>query len=226
MIKFSDSVIGSNGVPSHPTVFAFHGWGANKEDLVNLAEVFPRTWNWRFIQGPVSLGSNSFGWFPHDLSIFQQMDPLTYFLDLSKGFQQELGHIKNYLLGLLNILPQPQGPVVLVGFSQGAMICLACAFELQVFSTIHGIMAFSPTSWKSLETRILQGDLSEQKDLTLILSHGYHDPLLPFERTEKLGHLLSSRLEKVHFIPFSGYHEIPREVLTQANLIFSDSEVR
>jgi phospholipase/carboxylesterase len=46
-----------------------------------------------------------------------------------------------------------------------------------------------------------------------LLSHGSHDPLLPFAESERLGKALSEAGWLVDFVGFRGQHEIPPIVL-------------
>jgi phospholipase/carboxylesterase len=211
MIQYSAQAIGNEGIPTEPTVFMFHGWGANMYDIQGISSYFPTEWNWRFIQGPIHLGQQSFGWFPKDLSIFQTLDPLSYFLDLPDSFQDEIIHIEQYLREQLELLPSTKGTTIIGGFSQGAMVSLACLFEMKVFDSINGVIAFSPTSWGSLEEKI--PTIQKINRIPILISHGYQDPILPFHKTEKLVQLLQAHLTQVQFFPFQGQHEIPDNVL-------------
>jgi len=222
MVQYSQSAIGIDTNPSNPTVIMFHGWGANMFDLLDLSSSFPSNWNWRFIQAPVYLGNQSYGWFPKDLSIFQSNDPLSYFLNLPESFIDELFEIKKYLEDQFKQIPEVTGPLLVGGFSQGAMISLACKFEIQIFNTIDGILAFSPTSWTHLESIIISANQSEPNKTPIIISHGYHDPILPFDKTKALVKLMETKLYPVHFLPFSGYHEIPRSILRTVASLFKD----
>ncbi len=115
-------------------------------------------------------------------------------LELIRELQQETG--------------LPLNRFVLGGFSQGAMLATDVALHLP--ETIAGLCLFSGTLlcesvWRPLTTR--------HPDLSIFMSHGRHDMVLPFEASRWLRDMFIAAGMKVEFLEFSGDHTIPAEAL-------------
>jgi predicted esterase len=53
----------------------------------------------------------------------------------------------------------------------------------------------------------------------VLVSHGTHDPILPFEGAERLAAALTDGGLEVDFVRFRGQHEIPPVVLEHASAL-------
>jgi phospholipase/carboxylesterase len=102
----------------------------------------------------------------------------------------------------------PASKIVLGGFSQGAM--LSTDLALRMPEAPGGLCILSGTLICEREWRELAKD---RGPLGVVQSHGYDDPILPFEAAEWLRDLLVESGLPVEFVPFHGMHSIPPEAL-------------
>jgi phospholipase/carboxylesterase len=104
------------------------------------------------------------------------------------------------------------GPLVLGGFSQGAMMALDVA--LQRDSKPAGLILMSGTL---LAESVWGPRFSRLAGLPVLMSHGRHDQLLPFSASEALRDKLRAAGANVEWIEFAGGHEIPPVVVDAAS---------
>jgi phospholipase/carboxylesterase len=208
-------VVGPDG---GPTVVLMHGFGAPGDDLVPLARVVPAAKvRWVFPAAPLSLPSpfgDSRAWWLIDLAKLERAvrgggqasqvlaDSLA--AEVPKGLAEARGK----LLGLLDDLG-PTEPLILGGFSQGAM--LACDVALHSAMPLAGLAMMSGAL---VAEREWAQRFSHRSGLRALMSHGRQDPLLPIESAERLRTLCRDSGWDVEWMPFDGGHEIPRPVLS------------
>jgi phospholipase/carboxylesterase len=204
--------------PSSPKVVVVlcHGFGAPGSDLVPLAEeavmlapsladnaafVFP--------EAPIPLtefGGDSRAWWRLEMARFQNPTP-EMLQARREGVPEGLAEVRRLLMGLVSELSVqwklPLGKFVLGGFSQGAMLATDVTFRLE--EAPAALVLFSGTL-------ICQDDWTKRaaarRGLTVLVSHGRQDPLLPFAETQLLLELLRNAGLEVKFIPFEGPHTI------------------
>jgi phospholipase/carboxylesterase len=114
---------------------------------------------------------------------------------------------------LLQDLRRRKGPpVVLGGFSQGAMVASEVAFmsdaSLTALVLLSGTIVDEP-AWTAR--------LYRRRGLPVFLAHGRADPVLPFDAAERLRTKLEAAGMIVTWHPFDGGHEIPAEVVVALN---------
>lgn len=98
----------------------------------------------------------------------------------------------------------PHRPIVLAGFSQGAM--LACDVTLHAPDTVAALALFSGSRiaihrWTALGARLAR--------LRVLVSHGRSDDALAFGAGERLRDFLVEADAHVDWLPFEGGHIIP-----------------
>lgn len=106
----------------------------------------------------------------------------------------------------------PRGPVVLGGFSQGAMVASEVAFRSKV--PLSALVLLSATlvdepSWEN--------HFRERQELPVFLAHGRADTVLSFEIAERFRRKLQTAGITVTWVPFDGGHEIPAAVVVALN---------
>jgi phospholipase/carboxylesterase len=106
----------------------------------------------------------------------------------------------------------PGGPIVLGGFSQGAMV----ASEL-VFSTDHRIAALAILSGTLVDEATWEQNFSRRRGLPVFVSHGRSDAILPFEVADRFRSKLQRAGLDVTWVPFNGGHEVTEEVVMALN---------
>lgn len=116
--------------------------------------------------------------------------------------------------GLVNVLVQslPDGPVVLGGFSQGAMVASEVAFLSDV--RVDALVLLSGTL---VDERTWERHFARRRGLPVFISHGRRDVILPFEVADRFRTKLAAAGLNVTWVPFDGGHEIPAGVVDALN---------
>lgn len=222
---------GPPGRPPELLVCFAHGYGAPGTDLVPLAaelvELRPELARARFVFPEAPLVPEDLGpwggraWWPIDLAALERA--------LATGTPRVLAHTepdgmapaRRQLIAGLEVALRDAGlgwdRLVVGGFSQGAM--LAVDLALRVDEPPAGVIAFSPTL---LCEEVWRRHAPRRAGLPVFISHGRHDPLLPFAATEALVALLGDAGLVVEFLPFDGPHTISAEALERAALRLAD----
>jgi phospholipase/carboxylesterase len=115
----------------------------------------------------------------------------------------------------------PGGPVVLGGFSQGAMVASEVAFRSD--TPLAGLVLLSGTvvdeaSWRAGYAR--------RRGLPVFVAHGRRDGVLPFAGSDRMRQDLQAEGLDVTWHPFDGRHDIPAEVVDDLNRFLSRSVLR
>jgi len=202
------------GDPNLGTILFLHGFGADAYDLLPFHTLYegPR---WIFPQGPLEVGFGGKAWFPVDIERMYQAVQEKKFDEIGKAFPPELGQASSLIDDLLIELAIPRSKLLIGGFSQGAVLAIETALSAPTRSA--ALMIFSGTlvnqsNWKKwaplhAKTHFFQ-------------SHGYDDPLLPFQKAEELEALLTKGGLRGKMHPFHGGHEIPQNTLHQLGQFF------
>lgn len=193
-----------------PTVFLFHGYGADYSDLVSLKDELvsdPDAYNWVFPQGihKVDLGLHMTGraWWPITMSSLPG--------DWSDISPPGVDELIPKVLGFIESYQVPWSQVILGGFSQGAM--LATEIYLQAPQSPKGLLSFSGSL---VRKSVWQKLMSARKNQKVFLSHGEQDPVLPIKGTFNLQTLFKQNEIKTELITFAGGHEIPWKAIEKA----------
>jgi phospholipase/carboxylesterase len=106
----------------------------------------------------------------------------------------------------------PRGPVILGGYSQGAMVASEVAFRSRVPLAALIILSGTPVDERSWESHF-----SERRSLPVFLAHGRQDMTLPFDAADRFRQKLEAAGLQVTWCPFDGGHEIPATVVIALN---------
>jgi phospholipase/carboxylesterase len=177
-----------SGTAGLPLIIAIHGRGADATDLAGLAgELNPDRFQWVLPQGPrpVPLAPGYTGWAWYDLGA-QQAQTVVESRDLLNGFVD----------ALLAKLEIPRSRVLIMGFSQGAV--MAMHVGLASAEPFAGVVAMSGHLPAAEELIPL---LAERRDRTILMVHGTRDSVLNID----LGRRARDILEKAGLQP--EYHE-------------------
>lgn len=228
LCRIVESSIG-DGRPECVAVFC-HGFGAPGEDLVPVAWELagflgPVAERVRFVFPAAPLTMDEYGipggraWWPIDMLKLQAAIEQGEFRDLRRDTPELLPEMRGRLTQLVEEVRQqtglPPSRIVLGGFSQGSMLATDVALRLP--HAPGGLIIWSGTLLCEDEWRALA---PHRAGMPIVQSHGYEDPILPFAAAEWLRDMLTSSGATVQFLPFHGYHQIPRLALqTGAELI-------
>jgi phospholipase/carboxylesterase len=104
------------------------------------------------------------------------------------------------------------GPIVLGGYSQGAMVASEVAFQsdapLRALVVLSGTLV-DETSWER--------NFSRRRGMPVFVAHGRADTILPFEVADRFRAKLEAAGLNVTWRPFDGGHEIPAAVIVDLN---------
>jgi phospholipase/carboxylesterase len=204
------------GKPTAVVVLS-HGFGAPGDDLVplydELVALKPRLKRCRFVfpEAPMAIDSYSRAWWMIDaetVARLQATDPAAL-REFRKVEPPGMARARAMMLKLVDdVSAQIDAPLVLGGFSQGAMVSTDVALRME--QRPLGLVILSGTL---LVEDVWRTKAKARAGLKVLQSHGREDPLLSFMTAEWLRDLLKESAFEVDFIPFSGGHAIPLNVL-------------
>lgn len=206
-----------------PVIVLLHGFGAPGTDLVPLWRVMdvPRATRFVFPAAPIDL-SHAYGmsearaWWMIDIVALERNLREGTVRDLGAEVPEGLAEARAAVIGALDAIEERMRPSALMlgGFSQGAMLSLDVA--LHDPRPIAGLALMSGTL---LAEHVWVPRMAARAGTPALISHGIHDPLLPFALAERLRDRLVEAGLQVEFVPFRGQHEIPPLVLERVSAL-------
>ena len=191
------------------TCVLLHGFGAPGDDLVPLAGEIDAPVRWAFPEAPLDLAPGARAWWLLDLDKLERElasgKPRDRRDEVPEGLAAARDHVSRLLDQLAIRFP---GPLVLGGFSQGAMPALDVALHRDTPPAALVLMSgtlLAESEWKPRMPRLA--------GVPILQSHGRADPLLPFSAAETLRDQLRAAGAAVDWHAFVGGHEIPRAAL-------------
>ena len=207
-----------HGGEGPPTLVLLHGYGSSAEEWAP----FTKTINWppggRFVfpQAPdvLMLSSGPIArraWWPLDLR--GNIPPGQSLPDLSTTRPAGLKIAADRVEDLVAAITRSSGaPVVLGGFSQGAMVSSEVAFRSD--TPLAGLVLLSGTAVDEASWRASYG---RRRGLPVFIAHGRRDEVLPFAIADRMRQGLQSAGLDVTWLPFDGAHEVPAEAVVALN---------
>lgn len=183
----------------HPTIFVFHGYGANAHDLLGLA---PHLLGGKALviapQAPVEVPLDpqgrlvGYGWFPLSLG---QPPPAA---DVARSIDAA----ETFVAAAHERYPIDRDRTALLGFSQGGLIAFALGLE-------------TPSRWKALValSTWLPDDVNDAKtadasNLPVWVQHGTDDEVIPLSRAQETRAKLTKRGMPLTYKEYPMGHEI------------------
>jgi phospholipase/carboxylesterase len=201
-----------------PTLLFLHGYGSNAADWEPFTGTVatPPGARWIFPEAPETtvppdgpVGGRA--WWRLDLE--SHIPPGQKLPDLAATHPPGMDSAAASVHLLLHDLSwKPGGPVVLGGFSQGAIVASDLAFTSDDEIAALVLLSVTPVS-EATWRRGLEG----RRGLRVFVSHGRSDDILPFAAAERFQRELSDAGLVVTWVPFDGGHEIPGEVVVALN---------
>jgi phospholipase/carboxylesterase len=208
------------GAAPRAVVVMCHGFGAPGDDLVGLygalVEAAPALGQcrWVFPAAPLELDGGGRAWWMIDFAQLQAIasggaDAMRAFREVEP---EGLSAARKQLLKLVDELSLqtqlPYGRIVLCGFSQGAMLTTDVALRLPEAPLGLGILSGTLLTESAWAPRA-----KARAGLPIFQSHGRLDGVLQFSAATALHGLLTQAGCPVEFVPFTGGHTIPPEVV-------------
>lgn len=203
-----------------PTVVLLHGYGSRAEDWLQFEPPpspggFGAPGEWRFPdrtrrlypQAPWrGFGSHRGWWWLHLEGYVMRGEQLP---DLSKS---NPGGLKAAAQQVRDRIAGEKRPLILGGFSQGAMVSAEIAFQ-----TDQDLDALILLSGTTVNEEAWAEHFAGRRHLPIFIAHGRHDPVLSFDIMNRFQQRLKTFGMDVTWYPFSGGHEIPMDVVEQVN---------
>jgi phospholipase/carboxylesterase len=192
------------------TIVCFHGYGADMRDLAPLAFETPAKtpFTWLFPDAPDVLDWGGRAWWPIDVEAFEAAQRGGKPRDLSGGEPEGLAEARLAADSFLKELAVPAERLVLMGFSQGAMLAVDVAMRMK--SSPAGVAVLSGTLVDAVSVKALA---PARKGMPFFQSHGSVDPILGFMQALALEKELMSAGWRGKLMRFEGGHAIPGDVL-------------
>jgi phospholipase/carboxylesterase len=196
-----------HGGEGPPTLVLLHGYGSRAEDWLQFESRLSLPVNTKllYLQAPLRgpwAGRRGWWW----LNLAGHTPPGEAFADYSKihppGIQTAARMVRDALEGV-------KQPIVLGGFSQGAMTSAEVAFHSD--QELAGLILLSGTT---VDEEGWAEHFAGRRHLPIFIAHGRQDSVLPFERMERFQARLKAFGLNVTWLPFDGGHGIPDEVVT------------
>ena len=207
-----DAIEFVNEDPKALTVVCLHGYGADMRDLAPLAPeiAVDKPVRWLFPDAPEVLDWGGRAWFPIDVGAFEEAQRTGKPRDLSSGEPEGMAESRRELEAFLAELAVPWDRLVLMGFSQGAMMAVDAA--LRAPKAPAGVAILSGTF---VDEKAVLELAPKRKGLAFFQSHGSVDPILGFQEALKLEKALKTAGWVGALRRFEGAHGIPPELLPE-----------
>lgn len=195
----------AHGGKGPPTVVLLHGYGSRAEDWFQFEErwQFPRATRLVYLQAPLRDPlSGRRGWWWLHLEGYTSNG--TGMPDLTRA---RPGGIKVAAGLVRDAIRNEQHPLILGGFSQGAMTSADIAFTTD--QELTGLILLSGTT---VNEDAWAEHFAGRRQLPVFIAHGTHDSVLPFAIMDRFQQRLKSFGLNVTWVPFDGDHEIPEFV--------------
>jgi phospholipase/carboxylesterase len=191
-----------------PTLVLLHGYGSRAEDWLQFEE------KWRLptgtrrlypqapLRGPLT-GQRGWWW----LGLEGYVPEGARLPDMSRASP---GGIKLASRLVRELLAKEQQPLILGGFSQGAMTSAEIAFASD--QELAGLILLAGTT---VNEEAWAGQFAHRSNLPIFIAHGRNDGVLPFAIMERFQARLKAAGMNVTWYPFDGGHGMPDEVVRE-----------
>ena len=213
----------THGGGGPPTLVLLHGYGASADQWLPFTQTIrlPPAGRFVFPHAPESMSrtdgtTTGRAWWP--LGLAAQIPPGASLPDLSATRPPGLSVAAALVQDLLDDLERSPGrPILLGGYSQGAMVASELAFRRD--APIDALILLSGTlvdeaSWES--------GFARRRGVPVFMSHGRADPVLPFAIADRFRVKLQAAGVRVTWVPFEGGHEVPGVVVGRLNEFLSE----
>jgi phospholipase/carboxylesterase len=193
-----------------PTLVLMHGYGGRAENWLQFEDHIrvPGEGRLVFLQaplrGPIS-GSRAWWWLNLEGHIPEGARLPDYSAANPTGIKVASRLVRNYLEGI-------EGPIVLGGFSQGAMLSGDIAFQTD--QRLAGLVLIGGTT---VNEAAWVERFAGRRRMPIFIAHGRRDGVLPFAIAERFANKLTAAGLDVTWVPFDGGHAIPSVVIQQLN---------
>lgn len=192
-----------------PTLVMLHGYGSNAHDWLQFEHKFqvPNHGKMIFPQGPLRGPNDARGWWW--LNIEGHVPAGERYPDFSVA---NPGGIKVASRLVRDLLEKVPGPIVLGGFSQGAMLSAEIAFQ-----TEQDLAALVLIGGTTVNEAAWVERFAGRRMMPIFIAHGRNDGVLPFVTMERFQARVKAAGLEVTWFPYEGGHDIPDAVIDALN---------
>lgn len=184
-----------------PILILLHGYGSNVDDLFPLAAGIDDRFIVVSIQGAYQLAEGSYAWYSLDFN----KNPYTSNNEEAEKSRVAIG---KFITEICQKYSADTKKVYLLGFSQGAMMSLACALTMP--DKIAGAIALSGKLRDEIKPLIVESE--QLKKLNIYISHGKKDVRVPFNEAEKANaYLIEKGINPTFKVLPNDAHQISQE---------------
>ena len=217
---------------SSPLGIFIHGFGAKAQDIYDVANYFTEVVpDWYLPEGIVDmsqyLGYYGRAWFPDTYAELHTAMKKEYWKQLHLLDNPSIIRAAEYVYASITELGLIKRPLILAGFSQGAMLCNEIALLLMQHSIpVSAIILFSGAliakdRWN--KTMKMYSTLPLVQSIPIIQFHGNQDQVLPLTDGNALYDFWQQYTNNVQFHTFDGGHTIPFSITTKAKQFLIDT---
>lgn len=191
------------GPAGAPVLIALHGRGATSEDLVPLGELVAPGFSWVFPDAPRPWPEDA----PACGLCWYESGP-----DRAAGIAESRARLTATIAAARTALAS--GPVVLLGFSQGALMALDT-----------GLREPSPASLLIALSGYLHEDVGSPASPRTLIAHGTHDDVVPVQRGREAAERLQRRGVPVSYVELPIGHEVPASIVRRVAAFIADAKL-
>ncbi len=198
-------LIRRSDISSRPSsIFMFHGYGSNKDDLFSLEQFLPKSYSIISFNAPISLPFGGYSWFNIDYSDIIENNLDKRYKEINESVEMILNNI-NSLIKKENLNSED---ISILGFSQGGSICWKLGLDnSSLFRRVIPLSSFIHPSY-------LNNELESYKDKLIYCSHGSLDDVIPLSLVDE--HILNlSNNNDLTYDKFDSGHTISQENLVR-----------
>lgn len=202
-----DAIVRGGDGPT--SLVLLHGYGSRGRDWLQFEHKLRVPQNGRLVfpQGPLRGPSGARGWWW--LNIEGHIPRGQRYPDFSIA---NPSGIKVASRLVRNLLDKQPGPVILGGFSQGAMLSAEIAFQTD--QPLAGLVLLGGTT---VDEAAWAEGFAARRRLPIFIAHGRSDGVLPFATMERFQARLTDAGLDVTWLPFAGGHNVPDPVIAALN---------
>lgn len=204
----------AKGTQKPVLLILMHGFGANEEDLLPLADSFPENYIIVTPQAPYKIGNQNYQWYT------SEKDATGGFGGKQDELTESITKVENLVKDLQKKYNVKPDRTFIGGFSQGAN--MSYQLGLRYPDLFKGIGVLSGTIFNTLKQA---EDKTKASSLKIFIAHGEQDNRIPFTEAESSKKWLDTHKYQSEFHIYKGMsHSISQEEIqdlvkfTQKNL--------
>ena len=187
----------------HPLLVLLHGYGSDERDLMGLAPYLDPRFQVVSARAPQVLEMGGYAWFA------VQFTPFGLVLDHDQA-RESRQQLEAWLEALIAAPGVDRSRVFLLGFSQGASMALGAALHRP--ELVAGVASLSGLVVPQM---IPEGDPEKLRPLSVLMTHGRQDPLIPIAQGRASRALLEQLPVRLRYREYEMGHEIDAECLEE-----------